>query len=208
MSKALTLAELQTVFAPLMAQYAEDRKKDKELYDLVFGISQKMDALMRDMHNTKPTETKAAPKTKPKKVEEEKKVAPKKKPVKAKTEDEPQDGEDERSIAVNLSDSDDEKEPKRILNKLDFFNLKFDTEPSFFDNFITDKVKDEVNKANAKEWEKLADNAAKLKVAKRKAFYTWMTKNCDKVLQDLKKNYNDEITKQSVVIATKEAETD
>lgn len=106
---------------------------------------------------------------------------------------------------VKTSKAETEVKSSRPLNKMEFFRRQFSEDPTAFDTYLTKAVKDEIEKKNAKEWDKITD-AAKLESSRCSAYYTWMSKNHESMLQNMKNNYNDDLAKRNMVIAEKDEE--
>ncbi len=80
---------------------------------------------------------------------------------------------------------------KKNLNKMEYFNKMFDEDEEYFNTYITDKVKAEIQKTNAKEWKD--KNADELRKARRSAYYHYMKNNHDDKLKTMKEAYLSEI---------------
>ena len=75
----------------------------------------------------------------------------------------------------------------RKPNKMDYFRKMYDDDQTYFDEYITDKVKKQIAKDNKDAWAKLS--GTKLYNTQRKAYYTYMTKNHETELQAGKEEY-------------------
>jgi hypothetical protein len=76
---------------------------------------------------------------------------------------------------------------KREMNKMEFFNLMYDSNENHFSQYVTEAVKKELQKVNKEAWDKLSGD--KLKAAKKSATYHYMKNNYDSELLSMKNNY-------------------
>ena len=91
---------------------------------------------------------------------------------------------------------------KNPPNKMEFFNKMYDEDETYFDAYLTPKIKKELIAANTELFEDLESDA--LKKAKRSLFYHYMKDNLDDKLQSLKKAYLEETNTAKIDLATKE----
>ena len=92
---------------------------------------------------------------------------------------------------------------KKAINKMEYFNKMYKNDENYFQLYLTDEVKSDINKENAEKWDKITDeyNVAKLRV---KEYYNYMKNNHDKKLQDMKKKYIDDMEKKHADVVDKE----
>lgn len=91
---------------------------------------------------------------------------------------------------------------KRDMNKMEFFNIMYDSDQNYFDMHITEKDKASIAKKNAEAWKGLSDE--ELYTQKRSAYYHFMKDNKDSFLVTMKKEYLTSNNAEKVNIVSKE----
>lgn len=98
--------------------------------------------------------------------------------------------------------SDIHEKKSRQLNKMEFFNLKFDEDETYFNGVLTEKDRNTLLLKNKEEWSKLKGNS--LHMSKRKAYYQFIKDNYGDKLNALKSLWQEEQEAKKIITLHKE----
>jgi hypothetical protein len=91
---------------------------------------------------------------------------------------------------------------ERPINKMEFFSKMYDMDETFFDTYLTPKVRKEIAAENAAAWDEVEGES--LNKLKRNAYYSFMRDNFDDKLQSMKNAYLEEHNTQKVDLVEKD----
>lgn len=190
MSKALTLADLKTTLAPLIDEMTKMSAQTSELYTMLAQLITRIEAL--EHLNIEDEQPKAVKSAKPKTTKKSTKLPPKKgaKETKETKEESEEESDEEKPKAKKTP-----VKRKRTINKTDYFNMMFDSDPDYFASYIPDEVKESVIESKPT----LKGDALHKEI--RKESYKYMTANHDSTLQTMKESYLQDQKNNGIVLA-------
>lgn len=188
MDKPVTFRQLKDALSPIMTaieelkeQFGTSGEQSTELYMMVSHICARADMYDQSTEEKKPT---------PKKKKQTKSTETKTDDTETKTDDtdtKTDDTETKPPVKKRNIPKKKSTKSKRAINKMEYFNKMYESDPNYFNTFITNKVKASLEEKYSDEWNELSED--KLEQEKKKVYYKYMTKHHDSQLIDMKRVY-------------------